>query len=401
MTFCTSEQLPQEEAALRHQRCRRELARLCPEASGLLVFSRSAVYYLSGSMGNGMLWLPLEGEAVLLVRKGEQRCRLESPLTHIHTFKSYTEIPDICAACHSPLGEVAAAEKSALPWSLAALLQSRIKATCFVAGDAVLDRAQAVKSPWELRKLEEAGRLHAQALHELLPPLLRPGCSERALAHTLWEVFFALGHGGMLRMGKAEEEIFLGRVAVGDNANYPVSFGGAVGHVGEHPAIPFMGYAGSVWQKGQPLLLDTGFLWEGYHSKMCTTFFAGSFAEIPDALRRAHTCCADIMRVCSALLKPGQSVAALWEHAQTLAAQAGFGENFRGLGQGVGLALEQWPWLTPDEESLLEEHTVLTLAPSIAVPGLGMAALGEGFVVTAEGGRCLSGLQLGIHTVEC
>ena len=43
--------IPAEELSLRHARCRSLLAELAPEASGLLVFARTAVYYLSGTLG--------------------------------------------------------------------------------------------------------------------------------------------------------------------------------------------------------------------------------------------------------------------------------------------------------------------------------------------------------------
>lgn len=407
MTFTTLEQLPAAEATLRHERCRRIVQQLHPQASGLLVFSRPALYWLTGSLGNGMLWLPLEGEPVLLVRKGVERCRLESPLNHIHAFKSYGEIVDMCAAVGSPMGDVVAAEKSALPWSLATLMQSRIKHCTFVGADAVLAKAQAVKSPWELAKLERAGMLHAQALHELLPAKLHAGMTERQIAHVLWEICFSLGHGGMIRMGHYGEEIFLGAIAAGDNANYPSHFNGPVGFVGEHSSAPFMGYAGSVWGKGQPLLVDTGFVHEGYITDMTVTYFAGKAEAVPDALRRAHDCCTEILHALRDELKPGIPMTALWHKARALAEGQGFTEGFMGyagnkvpfIGHGVGLVMDQWPAVA-DVDAVLEEHMVLALEPKIAVPGLGMAGLEEVFVVTPQGGRCITGGDTTLHCVE-
>lgn len=407
MTFTTSEQLPAAEATLRQKRCRQILQKMHPQASGLLVFSRTALYWLTGTLGNGMLWLPLQGEPVLLVRKGAERCRLESPLHHIHAFKSYGEVADVCAAAGSLMGDVVAAEKSALPWSLANLMQSRIQSCSFVSGDAVLDKAQAVKSPWELAKLEKAGLLHAQALHELLPQKMRVGMTERHIAHALWEICFALGHGGMIRMGHYGEEIFLGAVASGDNANYPSHFNGPVGFKGEHAAAPFMGYAGNVWCKGQPLLVDTGFVHEGYITDMTVTYFAGKAAVVPDALRRAHECCVEILHSLSADLKPGNPVAPLWRKASQMAQAQGFAEGFMGqggnkvpfVGHGLGLVMDQWPAIG-DVDVVLEDNMVIALEPKIALPGLGMAGLEEVFVVTALGGRCLTGGNTSLHCVE-
>lgn len=405
--FTATEVLPAEEAALRRERCRQLLHAMQPQASGLLVFSRPALYWLSGSLANGMLWLPLEGEAVLLARKGAERCRLESPLEHIYSFKSYGEVTDLCAQAGSPLGTVIAAEKSALPWGLANLMQSRLKESAFVPGDAVLARAQAIKSPWELAKLQTCGAVHAQVLHELLPQRLHSGMSERDIAHALWDISFDCGNGGMLRMGHYGEEIFLGAVAAGDNANYPRHFNGAVGFAGEHPAVPFMGYAGKVWRKGEPLLVDSGFVHEGYITDMTATYFAGAAEKMPDSLRRAHDCCVEIMLALCAELKPGTTVRHLWRKAQALAQTHGFADGFMGqggnkvpfVGHGIGLVMDQWPAVA-DVDVVLEEHMVLALEPKIALPGLGMAGLEDVFAVTPRGGRCLTGGRYALHCVE-
>ena len=70
------ETLPLEELTLRYDRCRKLLAQLKPDARGLMTFSRTSIYYFTGTMGFGVFWLPLEGEPLLMVRKGLERARL-------------------------------------------------------------------------------------------------------------------------------------------------------------------------------------------------------------------------------------------------------------------------------------------------------------------------------------
>ena len=95
--FTAIERLPEAEIRHRQQCCLRHLAAAAPEAGGLLVQGRTNVYYLTGTLAAGMLWLPQEGEPVLLVRKGLERARLESPLRRIVRFKSFKELPAIAA----------------------------------------------------------------------------------------------------------------------------------------------------------------------------------------------------------------------------------------------------------------------------------------------------------------
>ena len=102
------EGVPHEEIERRQERCRWELAGVAPEAGGLLVFSRLNIYYLTGTYGAGVLWLPLEGEPVLLCRRGIERARLESPLASILPFRSFRDLPGLLASAGSPLSATVA-----------------------------------------------------------------------------------------------------------------------------------------------------------------------------------------------------------------------------------------------------------------------------------------------------
>ena len=248
--FEALETLPAAEMTRRHAACRALLAGQAPEAGGMLVFSRLALYYLTGTFGNGVLWLPLAGDPVLMVRKGIERARLESPLAAIVPFRSYGDIPGICRDGGAPLTPVVAAEMGGLSWQLSTLLTAKLPDTAFVGCDAVLARAQSVKSEWELEKMRLCGARHAEAMCAALPEALAPGMTEREVSHAMWRAFFSLGHQGVMRMTAQGEEIFLGHVSAGDSGNYPSVFNGPLGLRGEHPATPFMGYAGKAWRKG-------------------------------------------------------------------------------------------------------------------------------------------------------
>ena len=67
--------LPLGEIEFRYARCRRLLRTLAPDAGGMLVTSRLGIYYLTGTLGWGLVWLPVEGEPVLLLRKGQKNKR--------------------------------------------------------------------------------------------------------------------------------------------------------------------------------------------------------------------------------------------------------------------------------------------------------------------------------------
>ena len=406
--FEALERLPESEMRARHLSVRKLLAETAPGAGGLLVFSRLALYYLTGSWANGVLWLPLSGEPVLLCRKGLERAVLESPLPAIVPFRSFGDIVPLCQQAGSPLTSVCAAEQAGLPWNLANLLVSRLPDVAFVAGDPALAMAQAYKSEWELAKMRLCGARHAKGLTELVPARIRPGMTEREIARACWDAFFDLGHQGQLRMGSYGEEIFLGHIAAGDSANYPSVFNGPVGLRGEHPALPFSGYAGTVWKPGQVLAIDNGFALEGYSTDKTQVYFAGKAADLPDAARRGHDLCMAVQQAVAERLRPGEIPSALYALALDMAVQAGLSEGFMGLGgnqvrflgHGIGLAIDGWPVLAKGFDAPLAAGMTLALEPKFGIPGVGMVGVENTFEVTETGGACLTGQDYEIICIE-
>ena len=408
MTFQSLEQLPLEEIRIRASRLREHLREFCPNASGMLIFSRLSIYYLSGSWANGLLWMPLEADPVLLCRKGIERSKLDSPLTQILEYKSYSQLPDLLQEAQTPLGEEVAAEMSGLPWSMGGLLQNRLPQISFVPGDAALNWTRAVKTKWELDKLRLAGARHDQALNDTLPELIRPGMTERAIALAVWDAFYEHGHQGMMRMQNPGEEIFLGHVAAGDSGNYPSVFNGPLGLRGCHPVLPFMGYAGKIWRAHEPLAIDCGFCLEGYHSDK-TQIYWQDHSRVSAEAEKAQDFCLQIQEFLADHLRPGAIPADLYRQCVKIALDNDLAAGFMGLGRnkvgflghGIGLAIDEWPVLAPSFERPLEENMVLALEPKMGLPGLGMVGVENTFLVTPQGGQSLTGERFGPTFISC
>jgi Xaa-Pro aminopeptidase len=400
--------IPVQELALRYGRCRRLLAEFAPEASGLLVFARTAIYYLSGTLGMGCLWLPREGEPLLLLRKGEGRAALEAPGVKVATYRSYKDLPGLAAAAGVPFGKTIAVDMAGLTWQLGQMLAGRLPEHAFVSGDQTLAVAQSLKSEWELAVLRSCGERHHTSLYHVMPKLVKPGMTEREIAHLSWAVFYELGHQGVLRMSAPGEECFLGHVSAGDSGNYPSSFNGPLGLRGEHPAVPLMGYAGKVWNLGEPLGLDIGFQLEGYHTDKTQLYWAGPKSSVPAGVQAAHDFCIDVQNWAAEALKPGARVSDIWAHCLAWAEKAGFAEGFMGLGankvpflgHGIGLAIDGWPAIAKGFDRPVERGMVFALEPKMGIPGVGMVGVENTFEVTDAGARCITGDAYDMLCVE-
>lgn len=391
--------LPLEEIAFRYARCRRLLRALAPDAGGMLVASRLGIYYLTGTLGWGLVWLPLEGDPVLLLRKGVERARMESPLRHILSFKSYKEVASLCAECGSPLSSVIAVDKNGFNWSMAEMLQSRMEGVRFDSCDAVLAQARSVKSEWELAKLRRCGALHANVLDEMLPERIHPGMSEFDVAKEYVEAVFACGGSGMLRMNAHGEENFFGYASAGTSGIYSTYYNGPLGCKGICPAVPFMGSPGRLWQERALLSIDMGFNVEGYNTDRTQVYWSGAAGTIPEPIRRAHAVCVEIFEQAVAALRPGAVPAQIWAEACTLAQREGQMEGFMGvgrdkvpfLGHGIGLTVDETPVFAKGFTAPLEQGMVVAIEPKIGIPGTGMVGLEHTLEITASGALTLTG----------
>ena len=390
----------------RWDRCRRLLEAHVPGAEGIVVFSRLNIYYFTGTFGNGLFWLPLDGEPVLLCRRGWERAKLESPLATIVPFATYRDVEGVLRETASPIGKRIAVEMNGLSWTLGNSFQKYLPGREFLTGDRVLSMTRSRKTAWELERLRLAGKKHEACLVELLPPLLRKGMTEMEIARAISHLFFSQGHHGILRMENYGEEVYLGHISIGESGNYPSVFNGPLGLRGVHPAVPHMGSNHVHWEKGEPLSVDNGFTHEGYMTDKTQVYWLGDRSSIPAGVLAAHECATEIQARIAASLKPGTRPSDLWEESLEAAKKNGFEEGFMGLGRnkvpfvghGIGLAIDEYPAVAKGFDLPLEEGCVLAIEPKIGIPGVGMVGVENTFEVTAQGGRCMTGDR---HAIIC
>jgi Xaa-Pro dipeptidase len=232
--------------------------------------------------------------------------------------------------------------------------------------------------------------------------------TEREISHLVWQVFFEQGHCGMVRMGNHGEEVFLGHIAAGENGNYPSHYNGPLGLKGEHPAVPFMGHAGSLWRRDEMLMLDVAFGFEGYNTDKTQMYWSGKRSGVPEVVRRAYDLCCEIQERAARSLRPGVLPSSIWEEACACVRATEFTEGFMGLGDnkvhflghGVGMVIDEQPVLAHRFDLPLQVGMTLALEPKIGLPGIGMVGVENTFEVTPAGGACITGKHFDMICLE-
>ena len=392
--------IPAAELKDRMNRFRNKMDQNCPDWSWAILFSKVNQFYLTGTMQDGMLIIPRDEEAVFFVRRSYERALDESHFPCIRPMRSYRDASKYMGKAP----EVIYTETSIVPLSIFQRLQKYFPFQETKSVDASIMAVRSIKSKYELDIITEVGRLHQKVLEVRVPELLEEGMSESQLAVRLFTVLMEEGHHGFARFGMFDTHLGIGQLGFGESSIYPTYFDGPGGNYGMSPAMPFWGSRERKLKKGDLIFVDVPFGMEGYHTDKTMNYMFGE--PIPDEAIEIHKKCLGIQRQIASLLVPGAVPEDIYNEiienldSEFLEHFMGFGnQKVRFLGHGVGLQIDEMPVIAAGFTQPLEENMVIALEPKRGVPGVGLMGTENTWLVTNNGGICLTGDSQGLILV--
>lgn len=221
-----------------------------------------------------------------------------------------------------------------------------------VSATGLVEQLRAIKDDDEMRLLEEAGAITAEAMQDIGREI-GPGWTERAVARRLEQRFGELG---------ADDRAFA--TIVGS---------------GPHSAIPHHRPTDRPLALGDLVVIDAGAMVGGYHADMTRTFCVG---RPFDWQRELHACVAEAAARGRAGAVPGADLRQLDSVAREVIAMAGWAEAFgHGLGHGVGLEIHEAPMIGPRAVGRLCASMAITIEPGVYLPGRGGVRIEDTIVV--------------------
>lgn len=385
--------VPVEELAWRMERVRRGMRREGIDA--MLVVQNADLFYLTGTVQQGALWVPREGEPLFLVRKDLGRAREESPLTRVEPLRSPRELGEAVLRAGLPWPVARAGmEWDVLPVLLARRWETALEGAEAVDGSPVIREARQCKSPWEVARMEEAAKV-AEEVFATVPDHLRVGIAEVALAAEVEREARRRGHQGVVRMRAFNAEMFYGHVFAGPDSAVPGGFDTPLGGRGLSPAVA-QGAGYRPIQEGDPVVVDLVICLEGYLVDQTRTFCPGTPSS---RLRELHDATRAIEDAVIRLARPGTPWGVLHEAAMTEAERLGLGGCFMGppgaqvafVGHGVGIEVDERPFLARGfAKDLLEPGMTFALEPKVVLPDLGAVGTEDTWLVEESGVRRLT-----------
>lgn len=369
---------------------------------GALIVQNTDLFYFSGTIQQAHLYVPAEGPPLLMVRKSLERAQDESPLVNILPLPSPKKLPDIIDEHGLKPPAVLGMELDVLPANNYFAYRKIFPQSDIRDISVQIRTLRAVKSPYELDLIRQAAAFSDQ-IAGLMPNLLQPGMTEIELAGLVEAQARRLGHQGIARMRLFGAEMFYGHLMAGPSAAVPSFLASPTGGASVSPAVA-QGAGFRKIQRNEPILLDYVFAWQGYISDHARIF---SIGRLPRMLVEAHAHMLDVQEHVKKMATPGTTTGDLYEAAVEMAQEKGLTANFMGagddrirfIGHGVGLEVDEFPFLAKGQKTKLQEGMTIALEPKMIFPGKGVVGIENTHVVTPAGLRQLTRAEEQIVTV--
>jgi Xaa-Pro aminopeptidase len=358
------------------------------EIDGALIVQKTDVFYFSGTAQQGWLYVPVTGQPLLMIFKDYDRACDDSALENIVSVGSVKKIP-LCLADYSyPSPKVLGMELDVLPVNFFNQYLSVFPQTKVVNVSTDIRLVRAVKSNYEIEKITLSAHF-SDKLAEKVKELLVTGKTEITLAAELEGYARTLGHQGIVRMRMWGGELFYGHIMAGPDAAAPSYLASPTGGKGVSALIG-QGAGFKKIEAHEPVLVDYVFGLDGYLSDHARIF---SIGNLPDKLLAAHEAMLEIQEAIKHMAKPGVITGDLYDYMVSQAKEKGYEEYFMGVGgrrirftgHGIGLELDEFPFIAKGQKLPLASGMIIALEPKTIFPGIGVVGIENTHLVTEKG----------------
>jgi Xaa-Pro dipeptidase len=391
---------PIDEIKGRLARVRKQMERKGLES--LLVVQKMALYYLSGTTQDGMLFVPLEGTPLFMVRRELERARLESSLADVVAMGSSGDLPRFIQTHYGRLPETMGVELDVLPARDYFKFQDLFSGVKLQDGSQIIRDVRKIKSSFEIGLMRVAGEI-GMKVYQKGREILREGMTEIEFGGLLEAAGKAYGHEGLLRVRSLNYEAYSWHVLSGPNGGIVSQSDSPMGGLGLSPAFP-VGASLRAMRSHEPILVDFGTCYHGYQADETRVFSIGAMEK---KFTDAYRACREIHDAVLEETRPGSDCGRIFQNTLNLARKLGYEDSYLGppglqthfIGHGIGLELNEFPFLAEGHSYPLEEGMTFAVEPKIVFPGEGSVGLENTVVVTQDGYEIITPLEQDIFQV--
>ncbi len=160
---------------------------------GALVVQKMAVFYLTGTDQNGLLWVPSGGDPLLLVRKSYERAIRDAHIDRILPLKSFSKIPELVRGHDGKTPRRIGLELDVLPARMYITITDLFPSAEIIDVSSQIRQVRMVKSGYEISLMRKAADL-GDELFSRVPQFVKESRTEIDLALQAEAFYRSKGH---------------------------------------------------------------------------------------------------------------------------------------------------------------------------------------------------------------
>ncbi len=359
-----------------------------------VLLQNADLFYFTGSIQQGICYVPAAGEPLYLVRKDFGRARMESGIKHIVPLTSMRDVAGQLKAHGIELPQRIGMELDVLPVSLFNRWHKVLGGgeTCDVSP--LIRSVKAIKSDYEIAIMKDCSLL-MDKIYQRAKEVIKVGKTDLEVSAELEFLARKEGHQGITRFRGFNSELFYGHAFSGADGAVPAYLDAPLGGLGLNPSIG----QGASYKKiaaNEPIIVDFVAAFDGYMVDMTRTFVVG---KLPEKLDKAYNDMRLVQKKLAEVARPGVAWGEVYQQCYDLAVSLGYKDNFMGnagaqvsfIGHGIGVEIDEYPFIARGfNDQVLEEKMCFAFEPKAVFAGEGAVGIENTFWVEADGLRRLT-----------
>jgi len=371
-------------------RCRSLQVRMAEAGLDAVIVAQNAdLFYFSGTIQTGNLYVPAQGQPLYMVRRDAARARMESGLKEVLPFSSPKDIPKILAEYGYPAPARIGLELDVLPVNFFERYRKIFPDAAFADATPLIRLVRMKKSKYEIHCMMDAAN-QVDKVYRRACEVIREGMTDIELAAELEYVARREGHLGLIRMRVFNGEMLFGHTFSGTDSAVPAYTDTPLGGIGPSPSFG-QGASFKPIGRSEPIVIDFAGSYDGYLVDQTRIF---SLGPLSDRLRRGYDDMVKIQQLMMDLAPQRPTWGALYNACLELAVKLGYADSFMGaresqvsfIGHGLGVEIDEYPFIARGfDEMVMEPGMAFAFEPKVVFPGEGAVGIENTFYLADDG----------------
>jgi Xaa-Pro dipeptidase len=371
-------------------RCKRLQERMAEQGlDAVLVMQNADLFYFTGTVQSGNLYVPASGQPIYMVRRDAGRARMESGLKEVVPFGTMKDIPRILAEYGYPQPKSIGMELDVLPVNFYERYRKVFPDAVMSDATPLIRLVRMIKSSYEIHILQDAA-LQVDKVNRRVREVLREGMTDVELAAELEYIARREGHPGFIRMRVFNGEMIFGHTFSGTDSAVPAYTDTPLGGLGPTPSFG-QGASHKPIGRAEPITVDFAGNCDGYLVDQTRMFAIGS---VSDRILKGYEDMLAVQERMKALVAPGVPWGAVYDACRDLALEMGYADSFMGnagaqvsfIGHGIGIEIDEYPFIARGfSEMALQPGMVFAFEPKLVFPGEGAVGIENTFYLADDG----------------